>query len=214
MNLLAAFAVGLVSALLASLPMGPLSFRVIQMALTQGRRAAMAMGIGGLVVEMLFCLIALGSLQLILGSNAVMPDQEALLDDLYPFTIPILLVMGILAIVNRDKVPNPNQRGRTGGPMLLGIVLCISNPALLTTWVLLTTWLKSLKLIGESLAEDLMFILGVGSGVFLFYYIITGVATRSHRSLGPIWRRRINVGFGVFFISFAIYLGIRFLSEL
>jgi threonine/homoserine/homoserine lactone efflux protein len=214
MHLFIAFSVGLITAIVSSLPMGPLSIRVVQMALTEGRRAAILMGIGGMIAELLFCVIALFGLKLILGSDADLPDQNTLLDDLYPFTIPVLLIMGILAIVNRNKLPDPNKRRNAGGPLLIGIALCLSNPMLFTFWVSITTFLQSGKFIGSTLADHVMFTLGVALGIFSFYYTITRIATGSKRTMGPLWRKRVNVGFGVFFIGFAVYLAVRFIIDL
>lgn len=195
---------------MSSLALGPLSITVVQTSLNQGKRSAYLMSLGGMLVEVGFCLLALFGLHIILGDSADIPDNDTLLHDLYPVTIPILLTMGIVAIVNRNKIRDPKRKRGAHGPLLLGATLCLSNPMLLGFWLWVTAMLKSLRYLGNTQADSLSFASGVAVGIVVFFYSIIYVASRSHRTMSPLWRARVNMLFGAFFIGFALYLAVRF----
>lgn len=204
MNLVISYIVGAVAAIIASVPVGPITFAIIQATLNRGKLSGFMIALGAIAVEMFFCVIAVFGVGLING--------ETILEMLHIISIPVLIILGLLSLFKREKeITEEITTSKAGNYLLLGATLCFTNPIIVGYWVLITASLKSRGWLADTVGDKVLFILGIITGVILFFTTVIQLTHWKKQSISIRVRNKINIGMGIFFIAFGIYLGVRYL---
>lgn len=165
---------GLLLGLVAGLPLGPASAAVADVSIRKSVRAGLAIGLGGALVDVVYCLAVAA------GLGAVFRAFPSLKDTLLVAGGLVLVAFGAVVATrkHRDAKEGPQGvRPKRGGLLrwvLFGTAISALNPSLMVSWVVLA---------GTSLATLSYFQVGMAAiGVFLGVSVwFSMVAIASHR---------------------------------
>lgn len=200
------FIAAIIIAFLSSAPVGPVNMAIVQASMNKGFRAGIRVGTGAVLVEMIFAFLASAGLTLI-------PNEKQVLQWLNILTIPLLFIMGVLLIVKR-KQEGTNRKLDTAraSDYLIGATLTFSNPMLLAYWLMCAAELRKADVLGSRLSESLTFMLGIGTGVGTFFYLVSFFSAKYRRRMSQVWKSRVSLVMGCFFIAFGIFLLYRLIG--
>jgi len=180
---------GLVTGLLAGVPLGPASAAVVDASLHRSGRTGLAIGLGAALVDLLESLVAM------LGFGALLSDHPDLVLAMRCLGGGVLVVMG-LAMARRPPVDleHPHlTRPVTAATLLpafgMGFGISLLNPALLTTWVMLAGTVFAGLTLGQALAAST----GVFLGTATWFLGLALAARRGRLHLGrrAVWVTRV-----------------------
>ncbi len=188
--MLAAFVRGILLAMVAGLPLGPVSAAVADAGFGGSLRAAVLVGVGGALVDAAYCLGALSGL--------------GLLFDAEPGLLNVFMVLGGLFLVGYGFVTArravtvaacpPGSLARSGRSDLRavarGVLVSVANPALAVSWVLMA----GTVLAGVDGAETWAAAAGVFVGILGWFSAVALLA----------WHGRVHLGDRVAWVGRAI----------
>lgn len=209
MSLFPAFITGVWVAILSSVPIGPINFALVQTVMTRGKRAAMMIGVGGMIADAVYAFLAMMLFGLIAGE-----ENPALFTWLNLLSIPVVIWMGINMIRKRNEVQQKGEVPRAGSSgILIGTMLGISNPMLFGYWIWVASVVQHEGWVHNEFWEYLAFTLGVAGGIILAFFGFVNLIALGNRRASDGFRRFFSVAVGVGFIIFGIFLTIRFILE-
>ncbi len=191
--MLVAFLRGLLLALVAGLPLGPASAAVADAGFRGSLRAALLVGVGGALVDAVYCLGALSGL-------GVLFDRQ-------PGFLNLFMVLGGLFLVGygyhtarravsvAECPPDARHPVRSDARAVLrGVLISVANPALAVSWVLMA----GTVLAGITGPSTWAASAGVFTGIVLWFGAVAVVAWRGRVALGPrvAWVGRV-IGVGL-----------------
>jgi threonine/homoserine/homoserine lactone efflux protein len=142
MDLIQVFFVAFIVSYVGSIPPGSINITVMQMSVQQQRAAALAFGLGAVLIEFLYASAAVRFLQLLM-------DNERLFFYLQAVTATGLVALGIYNYLShQDSLSfTPDKRMKKRNGFFRGIVLGLVNPLTIPFWLGVTTYLQSHGLI-------------------------------------------------------------------
>ncbi|NOZ00611.1 MAG: LysE family transporter [Deltaproteobacteria bacterium] len=198
------FIKGLVLGLVAGVPLGPASAAVADTALRKTLPRAIAVGLGGAMVDIAYCMAAVA------GLGAVFDNRPGLKQGFLAAGGLVLVAFGLYTArkgplpARAVSVRRPMEAGNLLGSMATGALISVANPALVISWILLAgTVLTGLDTIGSLVAG-----VGVFMGVFSWFCVVAWLAHKGRLILGEkaIWIPRAA---GIILVVYGAYLILR-----
>lgn len=214
MALLAGFAVGLFGAI----PPGPVNVNIIRKASLNQTREALRVGLGAAFVDTVICgFVAMGFGWVLekVVSNPWTRLGLAL----------FLLASGLKILVfdrRRDAEREATGPGLTAPPkevsgfrfpLLIGVLQGAANPALFVNWTLIISFLVGHRILPTGLLAGATFAIGVGVGVFTWFFILTELVERLKSHPAGEWIKKSTFAAGVLLLAFGLYFSWRTVSE-
>lgn len=191
------FFLGLVISFVASIPLGPVNLSVAQASLNHSQNVARRIAIGSSLVELFYCILAVGGVQL-LG------DDKEVTYWIRIASIPVLLGLGLFNLLKKIDTSAPPPPAKSGqGSFWLGVSLNLVNPMLLPFWIGAGTMLRANQLITSDWDHLLFFTVGVAIGTYLLLMTVARIAHTQKHLLSPMVLKRVNRGVGVLFLVLA-----------
>lgn len=202
MGYLAHFMVGTGVAFLASLPLGPVNLAVIQASLNHNRGVALSIAFGSALVELFYCLVAVGGVELLF-------DDALALRIIQIISVPILVGIGLYNLFKKmpqlapEEVVVKKPRSRRTS-FFLGMSLNFLNPLLLPFWITMTAWLRGHNLLVPDTSHLVLFSAGVAVGTFLLLVLVAYLGSRFKGLLSHHAQKVINRVIGALFLCSAL----------
>jgi len=213
MNLIWSFLIGAVLSFLSSIPLGPVNFAIIQATLKNGKHHGLMIGLGAMVVEFFYCLLSVLGFKLFL-------DNPGVQDVIHLLSIPLLILLGIISLrkVETEDENKPIKLPKQHNNFLLGASLSITNPMVFAYWIWMTSLLQSKGMLDSTFLSLMIFALGVGAGIFGFFYLVSYITFKQHKRISAETRQKADRIIGIIFLTIAAYmladyLCIKFLGE-
>lgn len=214
MALLAGFAVGLFGAI----PPGPVNVNVIRKASLSQTREALRVGLGAALVDTVICgFVAM-------GFGWVM---EKVVNN--PWTrlgLALFLFASGVKILVFDRKKDADRNAMAPGltappkevsgfrfPLLVGVLQGAANPALFVNWTLIISFLVGHRILPTGLLAGATYAVGVGVGVFVWFFILTELVERLKSHPVGEWIRNSTFAAGVLLVAFGLYFSWRTVSE-
>ncbi|QHV99794.1 LysE family translocator [Spirosoma endbachense] len=190
---------------------GSVNLAVVQTTLSQSKRAAVWLALGGSLPEIAYSSLAAGGLMLI-------PTDSNWMIVLAYVPIPVLLGAGIASFRQKPVVINPSSDGGLSLPFWKGVVLGSTNPQLLPFWSAVWLYLSRATIGSHMLvpmsqsASQWVFALGTATGAFGLLIVVVWLTHRHRQRIvqylnGP-WINRLT---GALFIGMALWQTIQVL---
>lgn len=214
MALLAGVAVGLFGAI----PPGPVNVNVIRKASLNQTREALRVGLGAALVDTVICGFVAMGFGWVLEKVVNNPWTRLGL-------ALFLLASGLKILVfdrRRDAERDVTGPGLTAPPkevsgsrfpLLVGVLQGAANPALFVNWTLIISFLVGHRILPAGLLAGATFAVGVGVGVFTWFFILTELVERLKNHPSGEWIRKSTFAAGVLLIAFGLYFSWRTVSE-
>lgn len=194
---------GLVLGLVAGLPLGPASAAVADTALRKTLPKALAIGLGGALVDIFYCMAAVAGFGVIFESHPDLKEGFLGVGGL------VLIGFGLYTARNRPlgaptPAGSPIEARTLLASLATGVLISVANPALLVSWVLLAGTVLN----GLGPLESLVAGIGVFLGVFGWFCAIGWLAHKGRVTLGEkaIWIPRTA---GLLLIVYGTYLLVK-----
>jgi threonine/homoserine/homoserine lactone efflux protein len=186
---------GLILGLSITAPIGPTNVEVIRRGTREGWRAAAVFCLGALVALALYLLLATFGLSFL--------SESAVLSTL--LTASGVVVLAFLSYNSlRDFFAGAeidlDEGGRSGRHFMPGVVLTISNPAILLIWTGIMG--ADLAATGASVGQGLLLSLGILIGAAVFFTILTLVIHYARKLLRQRYLRVVSLIAGVVLLFF------------
>lgn len=188
---------------LGSVHPGTVNLAVVQVTLSQSRRAGLWLALGGSLPEIAYSSLAAGGLMLL-------PEHATWTGWLPYLPIPVLLGAGIASFRQKPVgVGQPVTIGRA--PFWKGVTLASVNPQLLPFWSGVWLYLSSRMLVATgSVASQWVFAGATAAGAFGLLVSVAWLADRQREQvisyLNGAWLNRLT---GSLFIGMALWQIIR-----
>ncbi len=202
----AAFAYGLGIGFVNSIPFGPVSFSIIETSFKRGFWQAFMIGVGALIVDVLYCTVGIFGISLI---------QDYAVTFFQPLGCPVLAILGarLIYLSRSGRLQQtfhpPTQKELTKN-FSLGIMLFLTNPLPIGFWIFTAGYIFSYQLIGINMPDKVGFIVGMTIGTALWFFLLAKVIAWKRMTISEDTIRKISVGTGAILLAFGIYLGYRY----
>jgi L-lysine exporter family protein LysE/ArgO len=192
---------GVLVGFIGGIPVGPVNAAVIDTAIRKCVRRAIAVGMGGAFVDMLYSQVA------IMGLGSLLSGAPNLATAFLGIGGVVLVAIGVMTVAKppiEDTPPPPPPRRRAlVSAFVSGVMITLANPAALVSWVLLAGTILSGLTRFEALAAGV----GIFVGTTVWFVLISWLAAKGRVKLGPraAWISRtvgaLLVVYGVFLVG-------------
>lgn len=209
--LVVTFLIGVALNAMGYIPPGNINLTLAQLTINRGMRQAWGFILAFSCVEVFFTFGMMRFARWIssdvdIDSIKLGNFQLSFLVDL--FMIVLLLVMGTLAWLNRDKVNQPKATDSRKGSVLYGLILGVLNPVQIPFWLFFGNYVILHEWIATSYPSLIVFSLGSGVGSMLALYGYAYFAKFIQEKF-TLSSRLINKCIAIFLYCLALYLIIK-----
>ena len=235
--MLIALLIGAITGWLLSMPIGPVNAAAISRTLKDGFRYGLAVGIGGALMDVIYCGGSAQINQFLVASPIV-----NLLFEVAGFVALIWLGVRQLSPkptpeeetnaheheIGDSKLGDGSIGGRAAavamrrmhiekkglaGPFILGVFLYATNVMAVPEWIIISGLWRSWGLLGAGLQVNLIFALGAGVGTASWFIVLVRLIAKSHSGFKPSTLKKINFGTSIAMFVFGAYFGYAILFE-
>jgi threonine/homoserine/homoserine lactone efflux protein len=189
---------------------GPVNLAVIRTVLQGHRLAAIGIGVGCALPEVLGGYVAIRGL-------AFFQEYPHVFSTIKLLIAPILILIGFLSLRKKsgtDATAAPGQHSLRGG-FLKGTLLALLNPALIPFWLIVLVWYSDrpvLQIISG--ADQVAFLLGAAVGALLIRLTYVALTQRyCDRILTMLHPRLLDQAFGWCFIGLGSWQAVQWWME-
>jgi threonine/homoserine/homoserine lactone efflux protein len=204
---------GFIAGFLISIPVGPINLTIINEGARRGFFWALMIGFGSVLMESIYCAIALTGFSAFLGLPMVKSTMELL-------SFLFLLFLS-WKYFSAKSIPSHThgadvieQKLHPRSAFVVGFVRVLGNPSVLLLWVTLTATFLSHNWVDRTLDDRVACVVGVAGGATLWFLLLAWVVSKGHGRFSPrVLLRMEHVSGAVLFIA-ALWIGWRIVGEL
>lgn len=197
------FILGLLAGFFVSSGVGPLGITAITKSLEESFLSGFFVGVGVAVLDMVYSAIALFGLSSFFEYYFVKLAFQVL-------GVPLLVFLAIKSFKYKPVDLNDANRKlpkvKYQNSILIGISIYLANPTFLPLWVGIVGILHSRELLHSGSQENYSFIVGVGLGTLLWFYVSLKVIQRFNLLAKPVVIKKVFFVSGIVLLFFALYL--------
>jgi threonine/homoserine/homoserine lactone efflux protein len=212
-NVLTAGLTGLVAGFLVSVPVGPINLTIINEGARRGFHWAIMIGMGSVLMESIYCAIALAGFSGLLALPVVKAAME-----LISFMFLLFLSWRFFSAKSiPDHVHSADVIEKKFHPhsaFMTGFVRVLGNPSVLLLWMTLSASFLSHNWVDNSLPDRAACVLGVASGAALWFFLLSWGVSKGHGKFSPRVLLRIEHVSGAIMLIAALWFGGRIIKQL
>jgi len=207
-HILFALLAGTVMGFLGSMPIaGPIAVLVLERGLVQRGREGLGVALGAAAAETVYAFFAFWGLGTVLYASPKLLQVSRLIG------AGVMITLGIY-LANRKSSPPPPEgaapvTGRKRRGFLLGLSVTFLNPTIVVSWTVVSTTVHSTGLVGPGLVPAIVFALGVGAGIVLWFATLLRLLNRFQSGLRPRTVDRVLNVTGWLVVAIGVGLAIR-----
>jgi threonine/homoserine/homoserine lactone efflux protein len=212
-NTLTAFFTGLVAGFLVSIFSGPINLTIINEGARRGFIWALMIGFGSLVMESVYCAIALVGFTAFLQVPVVRSVMEML-------SFLFLLYLS-WKYFKAKTIPDHThgadvieQKLHPRSAFGIGFIRVLGNPAIVLLWATLSAVFLSRNWIDETMDDRLACTFGVAAGASVWFLLLAYAASRGHGKMSPRVLLRMEHVSGAILLAIALWLGAQIVWQL
>jgi threonine/homoserine/homoserine lactone efflux protein len=149
------------------------------------------------------------------GAGTVLYASRTLLRASRLVGVGVMVTLGVY-LANRKSAPRPPEAdgdapvaGRKRRGFLLGLSVTFLNPTIIVSWTIVTATVHSTGLVPPGLISAVVFALGVGAGIVLWFATLLHLLHRFQSGLRPQTVDRVLNITGWLVVAIGVGLGIR-----
>ncbi len=206
--------VGLLIGFLMCIPIGPINIWVINTYLHYSQRKALAIALGGSVMDFIYFFIILSGLSFVSFSSQFVLGFKAL-------GIFLIIVLGIKELMakkvsSEDMEVKPEKEDLKSRLMkgvfsffILGVVLYTANPTLIVTMTGLGAFVKSLELFSFNQLNIFLVSLGLALGSYIWFVFLLFIVKKFEEVIRNKYLHKFTQICGVLMLVLGLYMGGR-----
>ncbi len=216
MQLVSSFFIGILVGIIGTIPLGPISIYVAQRAVEGEVSKGVHVGVGSVIVDIVYCLIITLGLMTI-----VQPYMENTVVQLSLSAIIIVYGLKMLLVDSRKppKPAPPIKRTRESLEnrhfyVLLGATLALANPTLFFSWTGVIGFLTLHKLVSTHFWENVVLSFAIGGGSLLWFWGLAWLVARKRHSFPKSVIHRAGVVTALVIIGFGVYFSVTIVQRI
>ena len=195
---------GFVSGFLLSVPVGPINFTIINEGARRGFRWAFLIGLGAVVMEVVYCALAFTGFASFFTRGYVKAAMEL-------FSFVFMLFLGVKFLLARS-IPAATQIEtrieesiHPHSAFMTGFVRVMGNPGVFAFWIILAANFISREWVRPQFLSKLTCIGGVAAGTSLWFLGLSWAISLGHKKFNEqtLLRMEHFSGLGLLLIAFA-----------
>jgi threonine/homoserine/homoserine lactone efflux protein len=195
---------GFVSGLLLSIPPGPINLTIINEGARCGFRWVFFIGLGGVVMEVIYCAFAFTGFTSLFDRGYVKAAMEV-------FSFAFMLFLGIKLLLARTVEARSlveeriEKKLHPHSAFMIGLVRVMGNPGVLLFWIVLAANFTSREWVQPTWNSKILCISGVAGGTFLWFLGLSYAVSLGHQKFSPrtlLWMEHIS-GVSLLLLAFA-----------
>lgn len=204
---------GLLAGFLVSIPVGPINLTIINEGARRGFRWALMIGLGSMLMESIYCALALTGFSVFLALPWVKSVMELL-------SFLFLLILS-WKYFSAKELPMPSHSSEViekklhpRSAFMVGFVRVLGNPSVLLLWVTLTATFLAHNWVDRTLDDRVSCVLGVAIGATLWFLLLAYGVSRGHGRISPRVLLRMEHISGALLLAAALWIGGRIVWHL
>ncbi len=207
------WAVGLLSAWLACIPVGPINVTIINEGARRGFRWAVMIGLGAVVAELIYCTIAFAGFASFFGNRLVKAFME-----LSSFVFMLYLGIKFLRakeIEGNSRVEEKIERKlHPHSAFMIGFIRVGGNPGILLFWIVLAANFISRDWVEPNGVSKLACITGVGLGSMTWFMGLSYAVSLGHKKFTDKTLLKMEHISGISLLVLALFHGGRIIYQM
>jgi threonine/homoserine/homoserine lactone efflux protein len=210
---LVALSWGMLAGFLVSIPVGPINLTIINEGARRGFKWAVMIGLGSVVMESIYCAIAMTGFSAFLTLPMVRSVMELL-----SFLFLLFLSWKYFSAKSiPDHVHSADvieQKLHPHSAFMVGFVRVLGNPSVLLLWVTLSATFLAHDWVDQTVDDRISFVTGVASGATLWFVLLAWGVSRGHGRISPRVLLRMEHVSGAILLIAALAIGGRIIWHL
>ncbi len=204
---------GIIAGFLVSIPVGPINLTIINEGARRGFKWALLIGLGSVVMESVYCAIALAGFAVFLA----LPMFKSALELLSFLFLLYLSWQYFSAKSIPDHVHSADvieAKLHPRGAFLTGFVRVLGNPMVLLLWVTLSATFLAHNWVDETLDDRIGCVMGVAAGASLWFSLLSWGVSKGHGKMSPRVLLRMEHVSGAILLAAALWIGGKIVWQL
>ena len=208
-SILFALLAGSIMGFVGSMPIaGPVAVLVLERGLVRRGREGLGVAIGAATAESIYAFLAYWGLGTVLYASPMLLRVSRLVG------AGVMITLGIY-LATRKSAPrtlepdNPVPGGRKRRGFLLGLSVTFLNPTIIVSWTMVTATVHSTGWVAPGLLSAIVFALGVGVGIVVWFATLLHLLHRFQSGLRPQTVDRVLHVTGWLVVAIGVALGVR-----
>jgi threonine/homoserine/homoserine lactone efflux protein len=210
---LTAVITGLVAGFLVSIPVGPINLTIINEGARRGFKWALLIGLGSVLMESIYCAIALAGFSAFLALPVVKSVME-LLSFLFLLYLSWKYFSAKSIPDHTHSADVIEQKFHPRSAFMTGFVRVLGNPTVLLMWVTLSATFLAHNWVDETVDDRVGCVLGVVGGASLWFLLLSWGVSKGHGKMSPRVLLRMEHVSGAILLGAALWIGGKIVSEL
>ena len=202
---------GFLIGFLAAIPLGPLNIFAFSQSIKHGFSRGFLVGLTASFLDIVYCFFA------IIGVSYATQPLDELIPLMKSIGAVLLIVISVQLIKQSKKFerksPRKNHYKAHSGPVMMALLLYVSNPTIYTFWLAVAGIIAAHQGLTPGGRQPALFALACGCGSAVWYFILAKYTSKFQKMFEPKAFRIIIMGLSIFLIGLAIYnLGTLFIG--
>ena len=204
---------GFLSGLLLSIPVGPINLTIINEGARRGFRWAALIGLGAVVMEVIYCAFAFTSFASFFSRGKVKAAMEL-------FSFVFMLFLGVKFLMARS-IPAAHQieeriekKFHPHSAFMTGFVRVMGNPGVLLFWIILAANFISREWVERTGQSKLACIVGVAGGTSLWFFGLSWAVSLGHKKFSEKTLLRMEHFSGISLLVLAFIHGLNIVWQM
>lgn len=211
--LLIPWAVGFLAGYLACIPVGPVNVTIINEGARRGFRHALYVGLGAVLMESIYSIVAFAGFARLFTSNWVRAVMELV-------SFVVVSVIGVKYLLTREMPPTPHtvqvveQRLHPHTAFMTGFVRVLGNPVTLLFWIAFAAACVAHEWVDTTWASKGAAVAGIAMGSLAWFAKLGYAVSLGHRRFSPkVLLRTAHIS-GALLIAAGLFMGWRLVTAL
>lgn len=212
-GLLTAFIAGFISGFIVCIPVGPINITIINEGARRGFIWAMLIGIGAMVMDLIYCGIAFAGFSSLFTSRMIRATMELL-------SFLLMVWLGIKYLLARSlpattpTVEKVEHRFHPHTAFWIGFVRVLGNPAVLLFWITVSATFLSHRWIEDNIVSKSVCVLGTFCGGIVWFILLSYLVSRGHGKFSTTTLVRMSHISGATLLAAGLFMGYRLIKML
>ena len=204
---------GVVSGFLLSVPVGPINLTIMNEGARRGFQWAMLIGLGAVVMEVLYCALAFTGFGSFFSRGLVKAAMEL-------FSFVFMLFLGVKFLFAKS-IPATHrieerieEKLHPHSAFMIGFVRVMGNPGVLLFWVILAANFISREWVTSAWSSKLACIAGVAVGTGVWFFGLSYAVSLGHKKFSEKTLLRMEHFSGIGLLGLALAHGLHIIWDM
>jgi threonine/homoserine/homoserine lactone efflux protein len=212
-TIIAAFAIGVVSGFLISIPVGPINLAIINEGAKRGFRWGVLIGFGAIAMDIIYCGVAFAGFAGMFTTHLLQATIQ-LLSFLALIYLGIKYLQATHLPATTKGVEIVEHKLHPHTAFMIGFVRVLGNPSVLLFWIFLSAFIMSHEWIEDTWTSRGACVLGMATGAFGWFVLLSFLVSLGHGRFSEKTLVRMSHVSGACLLLGALPVGIKLIKLL